>query len=332
MRYFYQAFSLVICSDQPLHVLSQIEAAETPDIQIWFNQPLHFANNPSDWSPHPTFRQQVIRRHPHDFPTYYISHDLAYTQIRFPDGAVFTFDAHGSEVWVSAPEHHTFAYVVSYIFGAVLNFCLALRHLTSLHASAVIVDDRAVLFCAPSGFGKSTLALYFAIQGHALLSDDTCVLHPQANVIHVIPSFPHVRHWKPEILAQSVVSQPFAPDWTKHYVNLEHNPMLSFAAQSYPIGAVYLLAHQSSGFTISPLPQMSGLIHLMDNTLSAGLMAPNARAHEFRALSQLVLQAPVSQLAYPRSVDQLSDLYNFVLSDYRNHGINSALLMKEPSV
>jgi hypothetical protein len=45
-----------------------------------------------------------------------------------------------------------------------------------LHASAVVADGGAILFCGPSGRGKSTLALTLAEAGHPLLTEDGTVL------------------------------------------------------------------------------------------------------------------------------------------------------------
>lgn len=46
-----------------------------------------------------------------------------------------------------------------------------------LHAAAVELEGEAVLFGAPSGFGKTTLAAAFAARGHRLLAEDvTCIV------------------------------------------------------------------------------------------------------------------------------------------------------------
>lgn len=46
----------------------------------------------------------------------------------------------------------------------------------AMHASAVVIDDKAVLITAPSGAGKTTLAAYMAVAGAPLLADDVVVL------------------------------------------------------------------------------------------------------------------------------------------------------------
>lgn len=50
------------------------------------------------------------------------------------------------------------------------------REMTVLHASAVLVGDRAVLFCGKSGAGKSTLAAALNQRGYPLIADDICAI------------------------------------------------------------------------------------------------------------------------------------------------------------
>jgi HPr kinase/phosphorylase len=66
---------------------------------------------------------------------------------------------------------------------------------TSIHASAVLVGDRAVLIRGPSGSGKSRLAFDLVLAGHArqiapamLVGDDRVHLHPTAGELVVRPA------------------------------------------------------------------------------------------------------------------------------------------------
>lgn len=61
-------------------------------------------------------------------------------------------------------EHRLLAMVVPLALGA--------RGDLVLHASAVVVDGAAVLFCGPTGRGKSTLALALGARGYPVLAED----------------------------------------------------------------------------------------------------------------------------------------------------------------
>jgi hypothetical protein len=69
---------------------------------------------------------------------------------------------------------------VLYLLGTCFAILLHQRGRVVLHASAVAVGDRAMLFCGVSGAGKSTMAAMLGRRGYPLLNDDVCNLSPQA--------------------------------------------------------------------------------------------------------------------------------------------------------
>jgi hypothetical protein len=95
--------------------------------------------------------------------------------LRIPDIARFLLNS-GSQIVVEPESGATAADIPIFILGTVFGILLHQREQIVLHASAVRVNGRAVLFCGSSGAGKSTLAAALAQRGYPLVTDDVCTL------------------------------------------------------------------------------------------------------------------------------------------------------------
>ncbi|RAJ80157.1 hypothetical protein CLV59_105265 [Chitinophaga dinghuensis] len=85
--------------------------------------------------------------------------------------ASFVIPEGGKEVYYQATGIGQKA-IPSLIKGNITKYCLQEQGYFCLHASAVCVEDKTILFIGRKGAGKSTLAAYFHIKGHDIWSDD----------------------------------------------------------------------------------------------------------------------------------------------------------------
>ena len=88
----------------------------------------------------------------------------------------------------------TEAQIRLHILGSVSMIVATTKGYTCFHGSAVILNGKAVLFCANSGFGKSSIAAFFYTKGYPVLSDDVVNVKVEKNgKIYAFPSVPRIK-------------------------------------------------------------------------------------------------------------------------------------------
>ena len=107
-----------------------------------------------------------------------------------------TFDIldHGAQIVWYADIDSLGELVRNIVLGPAMALALELAGHLCLHASAVSIQDRAVVFLGPKHFGKSTLAAALTAAGGQLLADDLLAVDPRQPVL-VRPGVPTVRLW-----------------------------------------------------------------------------------------------------------------------------------------
>lgn len=131
-----------------------------------------------------------------------------------------------------------------FVLGPVFGILLHQRQQVVLHASAVRVGDKAILFCGQSGSGKSTLAAALSKRGYPLLTDDICAISIEAqgtqrNVPMVHPDGRQLKLWAQAIDRLDLGAsrrEPVRSRLEKFYVEPDraHGGAL-------PLGAAYIL-------------------------------------------------------------------------------------------
>jgi len=160
--------------------------------------------------------------------------------LRIPDVAWFLL-SDGCQITVDLAPGAERADAAIFLIGTVFGILLHQRGRIVLHASAVKVNGKAVLFLGASGAGKSTMAAALGSHGYPLISDDLCAisLAPGGSpVVH--PDGRRLKLWADAITRLDVSSRqgdPVRNRLEKFYVE----PTEVFAAP-LSIGAVYALA------------------------------------------------------------------------------------------
>jgi hypothetical protein len=152
----YVAAGLTIASDVAFPGLVEARPVEVPDIRV-------FATGVPDFLPGGERRGPLMWTAP------------GRILIEIPD-VVRLLMIDGRELRYRPAADNSPTDVAIFLNATGLGALFHQREMTVLHASAVLVGDRAVLFCGKSGAGKSTLAAALNQRGYPLVADDICAI------------------------------------------------------------------------------------------------------------------------------------------------------------
>ncbi|MEA3373232.1 MAG: hypothetical protein U9Q62_06010 [Campylobacterota bacterium] len=162
-----------------------------------------------------------------------------------------------------------------------------------LHAGAVQVDKKSVLFMADSFGGKSTLTDFFLKKGHTLISDDKVATFEENDTFMAVPSYSYHRPYRAtEDLGIKVDN---------------------FATEPRPIKAIYLLisVDEDVETTISPAKGIEKFSSLRFAT-EVGL--PLFMQERFAYLTKLANNTAIFNVTIPWDLDRLSEVYDAIVA------------------
>ncbi|HEX5375603.1 MAG TPA: hypothetical protein VFW48_05550 [Solirubrobacterales bacterium] len=180
---------------------------------------------------------------------------------------------------------------------------LAMRGDLVLHASAVAIGDRAVLFCGPTGRGKSTLALALGEAGHGVLSEDGIAIDLERGAPVAFPGARGIRVRSSD--ADGGRRTDLAPDPGPS----EPPPC--------PVAAVVLLGERGGALTVEPLEAARALALLTPNLTHSG--GRGAIAAAFGRLAHLLHTVPAFRASLPEDLDSLPSAAAGLLDGVASH-------------
>ena len=227
----------------------------------------------------------------------------------YAEGTRFLVSESGREVDAWWDEPLTDVDAADYLLGGVVAFIARLRGLVPVHASAIVIDDQAVLFAGAAGAGKSSIASAFAVLGYPVLSDDVVVIDDSSGSIVAYPSRARLSLWPDSATSLfSTTSLPtHSPVYMKHRLDLvEHG--YRFHESPVQVGAICVVAGRTGanhGLTIRALRPQAALMNLVSNTYGNYLLDASMRSREFDVLGRLAEAVCVNELSLSADLDGL---------------------------
>lgn len=165
-----------------------------------------------------------------------------------------------------------------------------------LHAGAVEVEHKSVLFVAESFGGKSTMTGFFLKQGHALISDDKVACCESDGVFFAHPSIPYHRPYrKMEDLGYFVENMATIPK---------------------PIHAIYELdrAVPQASIVIS---ELHGIEKFKSLCYSSEINLSFLKTKRFAFLAQMAKSVRVYRVTVPWDLERLDEVYKAIVAKSR---------------
>jgi hypothetical protein len=206
-----------------------------------------------------------------------------------------------------------------FLLGSAFGALLQQRGDLVLHGSAVEWQGEAVAFVGRSGTGKSTLASAFRRRGHAVLTDDVCVVRPDAGGrMCAHPGFPQAKLW-----LDSLKQLEFDPAGLRRIRGkLEKRAVpLADAFRDEPrrLRKLYVLrSHNRDELKIAPLSGPAKFTALKNQTFRFGFLAAiDAKAAHFQHAMRLAQQAELSAVTRGDDLARLDELVAALEADLR---------------
>lgn len=209
-----------------------------------------------------------------------------------------------------------------FLLGTAFGILLHQRRQTVLHASAVRVGHKAVLFCGASGAGKSTIAAALGQRGYPLLNDDVCAISIHEAVPMVHPDGRKLKLWAEAVKELDLAARRGAAvrnKLAKYYVEPEH-----VFNDAVPIGAIYALQEARP-------PEVAGIVqpNVVDGAL---IIQRNAyrpllvdkmglKANYFEAAVAIARMAGVYQLTRDVRFSEMPTVLAWLDTHWRETGL-----------
>jgi hypothetical protein len=203
-----------------------------------------------------------------------------------------------------------------FLLGTVMAAILYQRKHIPIHASAIIRNERLILFSGNSGAGKSTLLAQLTAKGYTAFTDDICVLRytPSENKeVLGSASYPIIKLWDDAItqLDLPAYSRDFKirPQLPK-YGNFFHS---TFNTASLPVDKIFILklSKTITDINVKQLEPLKAFSQMEKHAYRRKFIAnPELRTLHFSLLSQLIRDIPVFEVSRPEAgsnVEQLSE-------------------------
>jgi hypothetical protein len=182
-----------------------------------------------------------------------------------------------------------------------------------MHASAVRVGDRAVVFTGGSTWGKSTTAACLYLCGHACIADDVVPARRVDDTVMVTPGYAVHKLWPDAVLALGLDPDSLPAIGVEGEKRRLDAPD-GFATDDVPVARIYVLTG-GSATSIEPLDGHEAYVELLRHSyLAHHLGMPDRQATHLHQAEKILEVVPVRRLVQG-PIEEISQLSPLIEAD-----------------
>jgi hypothetical protein len=203
-----------------------------------------------------------------------------------------------------------------WLFGLVMSFVLQSRGIFTLHGAAVNYGGKAIAFLGSNGYGKSTLALYLAKNGHPVITDDVLPIIETPSSLVAHPGWPSMNLWSQTLDYFEPKGSAVVKGKRRYGIDLLN---VSHCRTGVPLHRVYLLQPKNpDGEAVVQIASVIGaqaVVDLLSYTRANTMIEIAAQKKLLATYSRLISQASVRRLTVTRGLQYLPDVYRAISED-----------------
>jgi hypothetical protein len=244
-------------------------------------------------------------------------------QLAYSDGTRFVVNRAATRIWGTPGDSQTMEDLSTYFLGPIMGFILRKRGTMALHASALCIEEKAVVLTGEAGAGKSTTAAALALRGASVLCEDIAAVEETEGCFSIERGYPRICLWPSsvEMLMGNQNALPrITPNWDKCYLPLD-GAMANLETQKRSLGAIYILVPRETTADAPRIEEVSNrevLLELLQNTYMNWILDREQRAAEFELLSRLVSHVPVRRIVPHSDPSRIGALCELLVADARS--------------
>ena len=230
--------------------------------------------------------------------------------LRFPELCDFILDPDQRHIHIIPHEALDENTIEHLLVDQVLPRFLANEGHLLLHACAVDIQGRTVLFLGKSGWGKSTLAALLHQAGHTLYSDDCVLLQSHDSNWQATATYPSLRLYEDSI--ESIFIENYSLSPVSEYSDKNRITMSMEPAQDAPpLHAMYFLSNPETATDRIQITQMqpaNTCIELIERSFRLDLGNRKHTRELMQSAAALTKNVPAYRLSYPHDFKNNSRL------------------------